>query len=149
MDEGCESMYLDRLRKGYDVKAHVETIEEELAEEMAQALGRTTSKCDYQFALLDRERKAYEAAADPEQRAEAAEAFEKQRLACVKARQDLLIHRQALGFKTKNHDVVDKFYPITELRRLDEAPEDVVDAAPWAKRQTYSKGRNWGGFRTF
>ena len=142
-------MYLDRLRGSYDVKAHVESIEEEMAEEMAKALGRTTSRCDYEFALLDRARRLHDD--DPSDDARAA--FDAQRAACLKARQDLLIHRQALGFKTNNHAVVEKYYPIESLRKIDESPDeaaaDAEQRAPWARPGTYRQGRNWGGFRAF
>ena len=50
--------------------------------------------------------------------------FDAQRAACLKARQDLLIHRQALGFKTNNHAVVEKYYPIESLRKIDESPDE-------------------------
>ena len=55
-DEGCESIYLTRLRAQHDVRAHVDTLAEEVAEEMARALGRTTSRVDYAFACLERDR---------------------------------------------------------------------------------------------
>ena len=136
VDEGCESIYLTRLRAQHDVRAHVDTLAEEVAEEMARALGRTTSRVDYAFACLERDRqRAFQAAAavlklrvpelrdelrrhglpvggnKPELRArlmpmataDAVEAFDAQRAICRKERQNLLIHRQALGFTTGNH----------------------------------------------
>ena len=144
VDEGCESIYLTRLRAQHDVRAHVDTLAEEVAEEMARALGRTTSRVDYAFACLERDRqRAHDAAAavlrlrvpelrdelrshglpvggnKPELRArlmpvataDAVEAFDAQRAICRKERQNLLIHRQALGFKTGNHGAVEKYYP--------------------------------------
>ena len=189
VDEGCESVYLTRIRAQHDVNAHVDSIADEVAEEMAQALGRTTSKCDYAFAVLARDRAAHARAVDgvlamraPELKAalaarglatggnkpvlrarllpaateETRDAFEAQRKVCQRARSDLLIHRQALGFKTENHAVVEKYYPLSDLRPLpapDAAPGDeeppAPEPAPWAARKTYSKGRNWGGFRLF
>ena len=183
-DEGCESIYLTRLRAQHDVRAHVDTLAEEVAEEMARALGRTTSRVDYAFACLERDRqRASEAAAavlrlrvpelrdelrshglpvggnKPELRArlmpvataDAVEAFDAQRALCRKERQNLLIHRQALGFKTGNHGAVEKYYPSSALKPLgdflDEAPED-DDEAPVTTEQSY-KGENWGGFRFY
>ena len=118
-----------------------------MAEEMARALGRTTSRCDYEFALLDRARRMHDD--DPSDDARAA--FDAQRAACLKARQDLLIHRQALGFKTGNHGAVEKYYPSSALKPLgdflDEAPED-DEEAPVTTEQSY-RGKNWGGFRFY
>mmetsp|Transcript_15848 Transcript_15848/g.41745 ORF Transcript_15848/g.41745 Transcript_15848/m.41745 type:complete len:227 (+) Transcript_15848:138-818(+) len=184
VDEGCESIYLTRLRAQHDVRAHVDTLAEEVAEEMARALGRTTSRVDYAFACLERDRqRAHDAAAavlrlrvpelrdelrrrglavggnKPELRArlmpvataDAVEAFDAQRALCRKERQNLLIHRQALGFKTGNHGAVEKYYPSSALKPLgdflDEAPED-DDEAPVTTEQSY-RGKNWGGFRFY
>ena len=184
VDEGCESIYLTRLRAQHDVRAHVDTLAEEVAEEMARALGRTTSRVDYAFACLERDRqRASEAAAavlklrvpelrdelrshglpvggnKPELRArlmpvataDAVEAFDAQRAICRKERQNLLIHRQALGFKTGNHGAVEKYYPSSALKPLgdflDEAPED-DDEPPVTTEQSY-RGKNWGGFRFY
>ena len=184
VDEGCESIYLTRLRAQHDVRAHVDTLAEEVAEEMARALGRTTSRVDYAFACLERDRqRAHDSAAavlrlrvpelrdelrshglpvggnKPELRArlmpvataDAVEAFDAQRAICRKERQNLLIHRQALGFKTGNHGAVEKYYPSSALKPLgdflDEAPED-DEEAPVTTEQSY-KGKNWGGFRFY
>ena len=184
VDEGCESIYLTRLRAQHDVRAHVDTLAEEVAEEMARALGRTTSRVDYAFACLERDRqRASEAAAavlrlrvpelrdelrrhglpvggnKPELRArlmpvataDAVEAFDAQRAICRKERQNLLIHRQALGFKTGNHGAVEKYYPSSALKPLgdflDEAPKD-EEERPVTTEQSY-RGKNWGGFRFY
>ena len=184
VDEGCESIYLTRLRAQHDVRAHVDTLAEEVAEEMARALGRTTSRVDYAFACLERDRqRAHDAAAavlklrvpelrdelrrhglpvggnKPELRArlmpvataDAVEAFDAQRAICRKERQNLLIHRQALGFKTGNHGAVEKYYPSSALKPLgdflDEASED-DEEPPVTTEQSY-KGKNWGGFRFY
>ena len=183
VDEGCESIYLTRLRAQHDVRAHVDTLAEEVAEEMARALGRTTSRVDYAFACLERDRqRVHDSAAavlrlrvpelrdelrshglpvggnKPELRArlmpvataDAVEAFDAQRQVCRKERQNLLIHRQALGFKTGNHGAVEKYYPSSALKPLgdflDEAPED--DEPPVTTEQSY-RGKNWGGFRFY
>ena len=184
VDEGCESIYLTRLRAQHDVRAHVDTLAEEVAEEMARALGRTTSRVDYAFACLERDRqRAHDAAAavlklrvpelrdelrrhglpvggnKPELRArlmpvataDAVRAFDAQRQVCRKERQNLLIHRQALGFKTGNHGAVEKYYPSSALKPLgdflDDAPED-DDEPPVTTEQSY-RGKNWGGFRFY
>ena len=184
VDEGCESIYLTRLRAQHDVRAHVDTLAEEVAEEMARALGRTTSRVDYAFACLERDRqRALKAAAAvlklrvPELRdelrrhglavggnkpdlrarlmpvatADAVEAFDAQRAICRKERQNLLIHRQALGFKTGNHGAVEKYYPSSSLKPLgdflEDAPED-DDEPPVTTEQSY-RGKNWGGFRFY
>ena len=84
--------------------------------------------------------------------ADAVEAFDAQRQVCRKERQNLLIHRQALGFKTGNHGAVEKYYPSSSLKPLgdfldgDGSEDD--DEPPVTTEQSY-KGKNWGGFRFY
>lgn len=102
-DEGCDSIYLDRLRSTHDVKGHVDRLEEELAEEMARSLGNTNAKVAYHFAKLDQINKDTE---------DGRRAFNEQRELCRAARHELIVHRQALGFKTNNYRAVEKEYPL-------------------------------------
>lgn len=95
-DEGCDSIYLDRLRSTYRKS---ERLEDELAEEMARALSNTSAKVSYEFARLD-------------MLLQKGEDCREQRERCKKARYELIVHRQALGFKTNNHAEVEKHFPL-------------------------------------
>mmetsp|Transcript_13471 Transcript_13471/g.43880 ORF Transcript_13471/g.43880 Transcript_13471/m.43880 type:complete len:138 (+) Transcript_13471:293-706(+) len=112
-DEGCDSLYLDRLSRSFDVQSHVEKLEEEIAEEMARALANTAAKANYQFAVLDHLKSKALLSRDPS----AVKDFNDQRDICIKARHELVIHRQALGFKTNNHRAVESHFPIPDKLR--------------------------------
>jgi len=124
-DEGCDSIYLDRLRTSFDPQSHVEKLEEELVEEMARALANTAAKVNYNFAKLDLCAKKMNQARNDHERLLSAREFNTQRDLCFKARQDLLIHRQALGFKTQNHRAVEAMYPLPpKVSMMHEEEED-------------------------
>ena len=111
-DQGAhsESVYAARLRAAHDPKDHVEKIEEEIMEEMAGALGRTADKANYKFLLLERQGhaldKLLESKAAKEEVERAISSFNALRAEADDARRELMIHRQACGFKTGNHQLV-------------------------------------------
>lgn len=110
--DGGDSIYLARLSQSYDKRDHIEKIEDEIREEMAQALGRAGSKCDYMFLLLERLGKQYDEATDVLTKRELAVKFNSQRDIAMKAREDLAIHRQAAGLRVKNQHIVEEFWPL-------------------------------------
>ena len=118
-----ESVYAARLRAAHDPKDHVEKIEEEIMEEMAGALGRTADKCNYKFLLLEREGIkldrliASRAGKDGEIEATVS-SFNALRKEAEDARRELMIHRQACGFKTGNHQQVQDMWPLPPTRAL-------------------------------
>jgi hypothetical protein len=103
---GHQSPHLDRLRERLPGRS-VESggIEREILEEMAFSLGRAEAKVHVallELEVMDR---------DP---ATTAEAFDAKRLEAVRALRDLLIQREALGFR-RNEDLA-KLYPIPPPR---------------------------------
>ena len=122
-DEKSDSIYLARIRRDVvDIKDHVERIEEEILEEMSAALGRTAGRCDYKFFMLDKAKEAVDGCGhDQTQRRAAIEAFNAARQEAEKARRALLIHRQAVGFRTQNYQEVSKFWPLPEKMEEGEA----------------------------
>ena len=129
-EEVAASAYLERIRTargGGFTSIHdgVKEMQEELQEEIAMALGRTALSADAAYALLASSSVRVEAAAEATRRAakgdrdaamraetEARAAFTAARSEAIRRRTELLIHRQAVGFKTKNHDMIAKFYPV-------------------------------------
>lgn len=79
---------------------------------MARALSNTDAKCAYNFAKLDLCKRAIDHATNHSEKAKAVDAYNAQRDLCQRARHELIIHRQALGFKTNNHKCVEKHYPL-------------------------------------
>lgn len=113
-DRGHESPYLDRLRARMDVEQAQSSLEREIIQEIAAALGRTEEKLNY--ALLRLELAAHElnAASDAE-RAAAGAHFDLMREEALRARHELLIHREAVGIR--RNDLLETLYPIPPRRR--------------------------------
>eukprot|EP00600_Ochromonadales_sp_CCMP1393_P005893 CAMPEP_0174963256 /NCGR_PEP_ID=MMETSP0004_2-20121128/5230_1 /TAXON_ID=420556 /ORGANISM="Ochromonas sp., Strain CCMP1393" /LENGTH=108 /DNA_ID=CAMNT_0016211863 /DNA_START=296 /DNA_END=619 /DNA_ORIENTATION=+ len=101
-DDGADSVYLNRLRAVHDPEQHIESLEDELREEMAQALGRTGSKCDYLFYLMEKEGQKCEevlmnCASVEQEKQQAVHAYNLAREEAIQARAELIIHRQSVG----------------------------------------------------
>ena len=113
----ADSKYVRRVRESqrFDVKGHVEKLEEELLEEMAEALGRTVSRCDHAFAMLDVAMAEYAAAQSASEQESALRSLVMLRREAMERRTALMIHRQALGFRIRNEAEVRRFYPLPDL----------------------------------
>ena len=116
---------------------------------MAGALGRTADKCNYHFLLLDRHHRLLEAtiaelsgatasqAKDLTNRiTKLAEEYTELYKQAEESRTALVVHRQALGFRTGNHKIVESKWPLP--RRW-----------PWAEwmKKGERKGGGEGGVR--
>ncbi len=107
---GRESPYLDRLRSRVDVEQAHQSLEQELIQEMAAALGRAEDKVNAALLRLELAAEAVAAAGDHAERRACAAAFNARRLDALRARWELLIHREAIGFR--RNDVLESLYPI-------------------------------------
>ena len=115
VDEGRQSPYLDRLRDRYDVDPlQRQSVERELLEEMAGALGRAEDKVN--LALLELELAAEQA--DRRGDRASVEAYNAKRAHALRVRRDLLIHRDALRFPRDPR--FSERYPIGPARPLPE-----------------------------
>jgi hypothetical protein len=109
-DSGYESAYLDRLRARLDVEGTQAVLEQEIVQEMAAALGRTAAKVD--LALLRLEMAARDLAAGGDA---AVARFNALREEALRARLELVIHREAIGFRRT--DEIERTYPVPARRR--------------------------------
>jgi len=114
-DSGYQSPYLDRLRSRMDVEQAHATLEQEIVAEIAAALGRTAAKLDHALLRLELAGRDLEGLADAEARATGAARFETLRQEALQARHELLIHREAVGFR--RNDLLETLYPIPPRRR--------------------------------
>lgn len=115
VDEGYQSPYLDRLRQRYDRYRHAlerPSIEQEILEEMAHALGRAEEKVNVALLELDLAGRRCDAAGDD---AESVAAFDAARERALAVRRDLMIHREALRFPRDPRFA--EHYPIPGPRR--------------------------------
>jgi len=114
-ERGYESVYLDRLEQRLDVEAAHEVLEQEIVAEMAAALGRSAAKVDLALLHLELAAKDIDAAADDDERARLVARFNALRAEALRARHELAIHREAVGFR-RNHEL-DRLYPVPGPRR--------------------------------
>jgi len=114
-ERGYESVYLDRLEQRLDVEAAHEVLEQEIVAEMAAALGRSAAKVDLALLRLELASRDIDAAADDDERARLVARFNALRAEALRARHELAIHREAVGFR-RNHEL-DRLYPVPGPRR--------------------------------
>jgi len=114
-ERGYESVYLDRLEQRLDVEAAHEVLEQEIVAEMAAALGRSAAKVDLALLHLELAAQDVDAAADDEERDQLVARFNALRAEALRARHELAIHREAVGFR-RNHEL-ERLYPIPRPRR--------------------------------
>jgi hypothetical protein len=120
-EQGVESVYLERIRRRVDPEQELRQLEHELAGEMARALGRTEDVLNLALAELDlleaRFARLRQANVGHELLAEAAAAFNAQRALAEKRLRDLVIHREAVGFR-RNQQLYELF-PIPPRKRVE------------------------------
>jgi hypothetical protein len=117
-DTDVTNPYLDRVRsKVVDPGLQIKTIEDELCGAIVKALGRQGEKVRSAVSYMTEARarhlecldaRAYEGALETSHRHNDA------RKRAIKARWELLVHRQAVGFTVDNHTVVHTTFPIGE-----------------------------------
>jgi len=114
-DSGYQSPYLDRLRQRLDVEQAYATLEQEVVQEIAAALGRTAATLDLALLRLELAVRDLDAAATADDVASCTARFDALREAALRARHHLLIHREAVGIR--RNDVLEELYPIPPRRR--------------------------------
>ena len=102
--------HLERLRAHVDVACAHEQLEREIVREMAAALGRTAEKVVAALADLEAARATVDRARSEEARADAVQRYNACRAEALRARHELLIHREAIGIR--RNDVLESVYPI-------------------------------------
>jgi hypothetical protein len=112
--QGIESKYMERVLARVAPDEQVETLQAEIAREIAQALGRSEDRVNVALAELELHRARYERAvrenAPAPERQGYAQAFNAQRIVAQAKLRDLLIHREAIGFR--RNQMLNELYPI-------------------------------------
>ena len=110
-----DSKYLDRLRRGLDrasVDIAVMSLQKELHQEMASALGRSGRTVDLRFLQLELAEQALAAGTG------SAEAVGAAHAAALNARHELIIHRVAIGMRGDHQtEFVEEMWPLEPLGR--------------------------------
>jgi len=113
-DEGYDSPYLERLRRRLDVYEAQEQLEKEVVREMAAALGRTEEKLLVALLRLELAGREVDAARDDRDRRRCIARFNVAREDALSARYELLVHREAIGFR--RNQILETMYPVPPRR---------------------------------
>lgn len=105
-----ESAHVQRLAARLDVAAPEGSLQRQLVEEMVQALRRSEAKVTQALKQLQLAQRDIETAATPPDRNARVAAYNIERERALHARWELMIHREALGFR--RHDDLEHSYPI-------------------------------------
>jgi hypothetical protein len=112
--EGIESKYLARVLERVSPEQQLDNLRNEIAQEIAQALGRSEDRVNLALAELELLRARHErarAAGEPEHELQALVRAHDAQRAVAKARlHELLIHREAIGFR--RNQLLYELYPI-------------------------------------
>jgi hypothetical protein len=112
--QGIESKYLDRVLAKLAPDESLDQLQAEIACEIAQALGRSEDYVNVALAELELQRARYERAlregAPMNERQGYADAFNAQRVVAQSKLRNLLIHREAIGFR--RNQMLNELYPI-------------------------------------
>mmetsp|Transcript_2826 Transcript_2826/g.8124 ORF Transcript_2826/g.8124 Transcript_2826/m.8124 type:complete len:215 (+) Transcript_2826:135-779(+) len=113
-----ENQYVEHIREIHDPSMHIKTIEDELKGTIGKALGKQGEKVLMYMRAMEQQQKEYlrllEETGDPTDPAveKCVEKHNEYRNDCVKARWELIVHRQAVGFIVGNHKFVMEKFPI-------------------------------------
>jgi hypothetical protein len=133
------NLYLEQIRESHDPSMQLKTLEDELKQTMGKALGKQGEKINRALLLVLEERKKIETILSrsstdklcindddvPRMNEEtkkdiyfAVERYNRYIKDAEKARWELLVHRQAIGFITQNHRFVHDTFPIPDKIKL-------------------------------
>ena len=113
--QGIDSQYLARVEaRVATCEEQLENVQIEIAQEIASALGRSEDRVNLALAELELRRAHYDRAlrggASESALAQLAEAYNEQRKVAQAKLRDLLIHREAIGFR--RNQILNELYPI-------------------------------------
>lgn len=117
------SKHIESLKSSYDPSDHITKLEEELCEEMAAALGRSGSKCDHYYNALMKMEKYCEDTLQSSnfttnEKMQVINNFNELLVKARNAREELIIHRQAIGFVWRNQKIVEDQYPMPARKSM-------------------------------
>lgn len=109
-DAGYESPYLDRLRARLDPGRAQLDLETEIRAEIAAALGRAEDKVNVALLRLELAGRALHGAPPGPERRRLVATFNALREEALHARWELLVHREAVGFR--RNAILNELYPV-------------------------------------
>lgn len=118
---------MDLIRETHDPSMHLKTIEDELKSTIGKALGKQGDKILDAVYYMNEAFQGYQDLLEKHKSVnhpsvvEAAKQVNEHRAVAVKARWELMVHRQAVGFIVGNHQYVISKFPIMDALPVGEA----------------------------
>lgn len=135
---GDHKEYMDRISSMHDPSMHVKTLEDEIRGSMGEALGKQSMKIQHYLSLMKQERDKYEKLTKTMENLPPTQLDDMKRTLreiaikhnefhdeAHKARWELIVHRQAVGFLVRNHEIVLEKYPIGG--KIPDLPKNCID----------------------
>ena len=141
-----DSKYLKRITRTVNVDGYLKDVEDEVLEEIAAAIKRTDNKVNFAMLRMEMAEEDLDkaiAAADRAAEIEAVERFNTLRKEAETARRNLMIHRQACGFKTDNFRTLLKLYPIGPERAVGKPKAELAYVEKVADNVTKGEWLSW------
>ncbi|KAL7571200.1 hypothetical protein ACA910_008861 [Epithemia clementina (nom. ined.)] len=114
--------YLELIRETHDPSMQIKTLEEELKGTIGKALGKQGQKVLYALQRLQAALREYENLLQQHNNVpnhpavvQSAQQYNQLRQEAIKARWELMVHRQAVGLIVNNHKYVAQHYPIGDV----------------------------------
>ena len=141
------NQYLEHIRDTHDPSIHIKTMEDELRGSMGKALGKQGEKINIALHQMQLEYTNYTTTSSENNKRNAAIRYNEYRNQAIKARWELLVHRQAVGFIVGNHTHVTNTFPIPDALPIPntekEKQEDVVTQTNEPNQQTFGTQLDW------
>ena len=143
-----QNEYVDTIRKTHDPAMHLKTIEDELRGTMGKALGKQGEKILRFVRAMGQERQRYDELLEKvdtplasKEVKNTVERYNELRKEAIKARWELLVHRQAVGFIVDNHNTVARHFPIGPPLSIGDSDNENGEAD--SKKQTFGTQTDW------
>ena len=140
-----QNEYVDTIRKP---AMHLKTIEDELRGTMGKALGKQGEKILRFVRAMGQERQRYDELLEKvdtplasKEVKNTVERYNELRKEAIKARWELLVHRQAVGFIVDNHNTVARHFPIGPPLSIGDSDNENGEAD--SKKQTFGTQTDW------
>lgn len=139
--------YLESIRQTHDPAMHIKTIEDELKGTIGQALGKQGRKILMWMKVMQQERERYDSLLVLQQDMKCAvtvmqinaiaKGYNAAREKAIKARWELVVHRQAAGFIVNNHKLVHEKFSIKDALPVDHSltSQEADDASDYDSKQ--------------
>ena len=142
------NQYLEHIRDTHDPSIHIKTMEDELRGSMGKALGKQGEKINIALHQMQLEYTNYTTTSSENNKRNAAIRYNEYRNQAIKARWELLVHRQAVGFIVGNHTHVTNTFPIPDALPIpnteeEEKQEDDVTQTNEPNQQTFGTQLDW------